>query len=84
MTVKVSKLVKITTFESDDCVLSVGSQSATVANFDKNNKLSEFMCVPKEILDVYAENYLAENFELTENDGWVRILKGGNQDESKI
>ena len=37
MTVKVSKLVKITTFESDDCVLSVGSQSATVANFDKNN-----------------------------------------------
>lgn len=76
MTVKVSKLVKITTFESDDCVLSVGSQSATVANFDKNNKLSEFMCVPKEILDVYAEDYLAENFELTENDGWVRILKG--------
>ena len=76
MTVKVSKLVKVTTFESDDCVLSVGSQSATIANFDKNNKLSEFMCVPKEILDVYAENYLAENFELTENDGWVRILKG--------
>lgn len=79
MTVKVSKLVKITTFESDDCVLSVGSQSATVANFDKNNKLSEFMCVPKEILDVYAENYLAENFELTENDGWVRILKGDDK-----
>lgn len=79
MAVKVSKLVKITTFESDDCVLSVGSQSATVANFDKNNKLSEFMCVPKEILDVYAENYLAENFELTENDGWVRILKGDDK-----
>ena len=79
MTVKVSKLVKVTTFESDDCVLSVGSQSATVANFDKNNKLSEFMCVPKEILDVYAENYLAENFELTENDGWVRILKGDDK-----
>lgn len=76
MTVKVSKLVKVTTFESDNYVLSVGSQSATIANFDKNNKLSEFMCVPKEILDVYAENYLAENFELTENDGWVRILKG--------
>lgn len=76
MAVKVSKLVKVTTFESDDCVLSVGSQSATISNFDKNNKLSEFMCVPKEILDVYAENYLAENFELTENDGWVRILKG--------
>lgn len=36
------------------------------------------------LLDKYAENYLAENFELTENDGWVRILKGGNQDESKI
>lgn len=81
MTVKVSKLVKVTTFESDDCVLSVGSQSATIANFDKNNKLSEFMCVPKEILDVYAENYLAENFELTENDGWVRILKGDKKND---
>ena len=76
MEVTISKLAKVTTFESDDYVLSVGSQSATVANFDKNNKLSEFMCVPKEILDAYAENYLAENFELTENDGWVRILKG--------
>ena len=82
MAVTISKLAKITTFELNDCVLSVGSQSATVANFDKNNKMTEFMCVPKEILDAYAENYLAENFELTENDGWVRISKGGNQDES--
>lgn len=34
------------------------------------------------LLDMYAEDYIKANFELTENDGWVRILKGGSQDES--
>lgn len=38
----------------------------------------------KYLLDKYAEDYIKANFELTENDGWVRILRGGNQDESKI
>ena len=36
----------------------------------------------KELLDMYAENYIKEHFRLTENDGWVRILKGGSQNES--
>lgn len=36
------------------------------------------------LLDKYTEDYIKANFELTENDGWVRILRGGNQDESKI
>lgn len=34
------------------------------------------------LLDMYAEDYIKANFELTENDGWVRILKGGSQNES--
>ena len=29
----------------------------------------------RELLDMYAEDYIKANFELTENDGWVRILK---------
>lgn len=28
------------------------------------------------LLDKYAEDCIEANFELTENDGWVRILKG--------
>ena len=50
-----------------------------MSTYDNNNEIMEFMRVPKEILDAYAENYLAENFELTENDGWVRILKGDDK-----
>lgn len=33
----------------------------------------------KELLDMYAEDYIKANFELTENDGWVRILKGDDK-----
>ncbi|CAI3330173.1 hypothetical protein CIRMBP1253_00972 [Enterococcus cecorum] len=36
----------------------------------------------RHLLDMYAEDYIKANFELTENDGWVRILRGGNQNES--
>lgn len=35
----------------------------------------------KEVLDMYAKDYIKTNFELTENDGWNRRLKS---DESKI
>ena len=76
MTVNVWKQAKVTHFKSGNYRLSVCGQSAIMATYDDNNELTEFMRVPKEILDAYAENYLAENFELTENDGWVRILKG--------
>lgn len=31
------------------------------------------------LLDMYAEDYIKTNFELTENDGWVRILKGDDK-----
>ena len=76
MAVKVWKQLKVTKFQSGNYRLSVCGQSAIMATYDDNNELSEFMCVPKEILDAYAENYLVKNFELTENDGWVRILRG--------
>lgn len=77
MAVKIWKQAKVTHFKSGgNYRLSTCGQSATMATYDDDNELMEFMSVPKEILDAYAENYLAENFELTENDGWVQILKG--------
>ena len=79
MTVNVWKQLKVTKFQSGNYRLSTCGQSATMATYDDDNELMEFMSVPKEILDAYAENYLAENFELTENDGWVRILKGDDK-----
>ena len=79
MTVNVWKQAKVTRFKSGDYRLSTCGQSAIMATYDDDNEIMEFMRVPKEILDAYAENYLAENFELTENDGCVRILKGDDK-----
>ena len=76
MTVNVWTPLKVPKFQSGHYRLSTCGQSAIMSTYDDNNEIVEFMRVPKEILDAYAENYLAENFELTENDGWVRILKG--------
>lgn len=35
----------------------------------------------KELLDMYAEDYIKEHFEMSEKDGWIRRLES---DESKI
>lgn len=35
----------------------------------------------KELLDMYAEDYIKERFEMSEKDGWIRRLES---DESKI
>lgn len=35
----------------------------------------------KEILEMYAEDYIKEHFEISEKDGWIRRLES---DESKI
>lgn len=35
----------------------------------------------KELLDMYAEDYIKEHFEMSEKDGWIRRLEN---DESKI
>ena len=34
----------------------------------------------KELLDMYAEDYIKEHFEMSEKDGWIRRVN----DESKI
>lgn len=33
----------------------------------------------KELLDMYAEDYIKGHFEMSEKDGWVRILKGDDK-----
>lgn len=35
----------------------------------------------KELLDMYAEDYIKEHFEMSEKDGWIRRIES---DESKI
>jgi len=29
----------------------------------------------KELLDMYAEDYIKEHFEMSENDGWIRRIE---------
>ena len=60
--------------------LIVGDETAMI-DFLKRG-ISGNIAFDRYLLDMYAEDYIKANFELTENDGWVRILKGGNQNES--
>lgn len=46
-----------------------GPTSLTTITFDK------------EILEMYAEDYIKEHFEMSEKDGWIRRIES---DESKI
>lgn len=62
--------------------LIVGDETAMI-DFLKRG-ISGNIAFDRYLLDMYAEDYIKANFELTENDGWVRILRRGNQDESKI
>lgn len=62
--------------------LIVNDNVAIIDIFERG--ISGNIAFDRYLLDMYAEDYIKANFELTENDGWVRILKGGNQDESKI
>ena len=67
-------------FENKGTTLLVGDLSATI--FTGGPVALSMVTFDKELLDMYAEDYIKANFELTENDGWVRISKGGNQNES--
>lgn len=60
--------------------LIVGDETAMI-DFLKR-EISGNIAFDRYLLDMYAEDYIKANFELTENDGWVRISKGGNQNES--
>lgn len=60
--------------------LIVGDETAMI-DFSKRG-ISGNIAFDRYLLDMYAEDYIKANFELTENDGWIRILKRGNQNES--
>ncbi|MEQ3505746.1 hypothetical protein [Enterococcus cecorum] len=54
--------------------LIVGDETAMI-DFLKRG-ISGNIAFDRYLLDMYAEDYIKANFELTENDGWVRISKG--------
>lgn len=60
--------------------LIVSDNVAIIDIFERG--ISGNIAFDRYLLDMYAEDYIKANFELTENDGWVRILKGGSQNES--
>lgn len=39
------------------------------------DKWDDVVIVPKSLLDAYAEEYIEDNFELSEKDGWIRRLE---------
>lgn len=54
--------------------LIVSDNIASIDIFERG--ISGNIAFDRYLLDMYAEDYIKANFELTENDGWVRILKG--------
>ena len=60
--------------------LIVGDETAMI-DFLKR-EISVNIAFSRYLIDLYADYYIKATFELTENDGWVRISKGGNQNES--
>lgn len=65
-------------FENKGIRLHVGDLAATLF-FDGPMSLS-MVTFDKELLDMYAEDYIKEHFEMSE-DGWIRRFES---DESKI
>lgn len=65
-------------FENKGMRLHVGDLAVTLF-FDGPMSLS-MVTFDKELLDMYAEDYIKEHFEISE-DGWIRRLES---DESKI
>ena len=65
-------------FENKGTTLVVGDLSATI--FTGGPVALSMITFDKELLDMYAEDYIKEHFEISE-DGWIRRLES---DESKI
>lgn len=65
-------------FENKGIRLHVGDLAATLF-FDGPMSLS-MVTFDKKLLEMYAEDYIKEHFEMSE-DGWIRRLES---DESKI
>ena len=66
-------------FENKGMRLHVGDLAATLF-IDGPMSLS-MVTFDKELLEMYAEDYIKEHFEMSEKDGWIRRLES---DESKI
>lgn len=65
-------------FENKGTTLLVGDLSATI--FTGGPVSLSMVTFDKELLEMYAEDYIKEHFEMSE-DGWIRRLES---DESKI
>lgn len=59
--------------------LIVNDNVAIIDIFERG--ISGNIAFDRYLLDMYAEDYIKENFELTKNDGWVRILKGDEKND---
>lgn len=66
-------------FENKGIRLHVGDLAATI--FTGGPVALSMVTFDKELLDMYAEDYIKEYFEMSEKDGWIRRLES---DESKI
>lgn len=76
--IKIRDNGKILRISTENQSLSVCGYSANISTYDGNGNAIEFMNIPKEMLDTYAEMYIKKNFELSEKDGWIRRLENEN------
>lgn len=59
-------------FENKGTTLLVGDLSATI--FTGGPVALSMITFGKELLEMYAEDYIKEHFEISEKDGWIRRL----------
>lgn len=78
--IKVCDNGKILRIRAESQSLSVCGQSVNITTHGEDGSDVEFMNMPKEMLDAYAETYIRKHFEISD-DGWVRILKGGAKND---
>lgn len=71
--IKIRDNGKILRISTENQSLSVCGQSVNITTYDDGFAV-EFMNIPKEMLDTYAEMYIKKHFELSEKDGWIRRL----------
>lgn len=59
--------------------LIVGDETAMIDFLERG--ISGNIAFDRYLLDMYAEDYIKANFEISEEDGWIRRIES---DESKI
>lgn len=72
--IKIRDNGKILRISTENQSLSVCGQSVNITTYDGNGNAIEFMNMPKEMLDTYAEMYIKKHFEMSEKDGWIRRI----------